>query len=412
MKSTPAEILGQPLTLPCGATIKNRICKSAMSENLGTVDFHPTPNLTRLYGRWADGGMGLCITGNVMVDSNALGEPRNVVIEDENHMDMLKEWASSAHKTGMHLWVQLNHPGKQSPKTLSPEPVAPSAIPFSGNLGRFFNPPRALTGDEIRDLISRFAKAAKIAKKAGFTGVQIHGAHGYLVSQFLSPQHNQREDEWGGSIENRMRFVLEIYRAIRKAVGKKFPVGVKLNSSDFMRGGFTEDESVQVAAALAKEGADLIEISGGTYEKPAMTGRTREFKDSPTEAYFLSYAEKVRKHVDTPLMITGGFRTARGMADAVATGGIDLVGLARPLCIDPDLPQKILSGEDYVSPVKPLTTGIKLLDTLALLEVTWYEQQLAYISKGRPTRPNQSVWFSLAKTLVENGFQVFQKRRA
>jgi 2,4-dienoyl-CoA reductase-like NADH-dependent reductase (Old Yellow Enzyme family) len=347
-----------------------------------------------------------------MVDSNALGEPRNVVIEDEKHMEMLNEWASSANKSNMHIWVQLNHPGKQSPNTLSKEPVAPSAIPFSGNLGRFFNPPRALTGTEIQDLITRFARSAKIAKKAGFTGVQIHGAHGYLVSQFLSPTHNQREDEWGGPIENRMRFVLEIYRAIRKAVGKKFPVGVKLNSSDFMKGGFTEDESALVAAALASEGADLIEISGGTYEKPAMTGRTREFKDSPTEAYFLNYAEKVRQHVQSPLMITGGFRTAKGMAEAVVSGGIDLVGLARPLCIDPDLPKKILSGEDYVSTIKPLTTGVKLLDSLALLEVTWYEQQLAYIAKGKPTQPNQSVWFSLAKTIIENGFQVFQKRRA
>jgi 2,4-dienoyl-CoA reductase-like NADH-dependent reductase (Old Yellow Enzyme family) len=412
LTSKPAEILNRPLTLPCGAAIKNRLCKSAMSENLGSVDSGPTPYLTRLYKRWADGGIGLCITGNVMVDSRALGEPRNVVIEDETHMDMLSQWASSAHKSGMHIWVQLNHPGKQSPKTLSSEPAAPSAIAFSGNLGKFFNPPRALTGAEIRDLIGRFARSAKIAKKAGFTGVQIHGAHGYLVSQFLSPQHNQRDDEWGGSLENRMRFVLEIYRAIRKSVGKKFPVGVKLNSSDFMKGGFTEDESVQAAAALAEEGADLIEISGGTYEKPAMTGRTREFRDSEAEAYFLSYAEKVRKHVDSPLMITGGFRTARGMADAVENQGIDLVGLARPLCIDPDLPKKILAGEDYVSPVKPLTTGINLLDSLALLEVTWYEQQLAYIAKGKPARPNQSVWFSLAKTVVENGFQVFQKRRA
>jgi 2,4-dienoyl-CoA reductase-like NADH-dependent reductase (Old Yellow Enzyme family) len=383
-----------------------------MSENLGSVDLGPTPYLTKLYGRWADGGIGLCITGNVMVDSNALGEPRNVVIEDEKHMDMLKELASSTAKSGMQIWVQLNHPGKQSPKTLSPEPVAPSAIPFSGNLGKFFNPPRALTCREIRELVARFARSAKIAKKAGFTGVQIHGAHGYLVSQFLSPTHNQREDEWGGPIENRMRFVLEIYRAIRKAVGKKFPVGVKLNSSDFMKGGFTEDESVQVAAALANEGADLIEISGGTYEKPAMTGRTREFRNSDMEAYFLSYADKVRQHIDSPLMITGGFRTAKGMAEAVETGGIDLVGLARPLCIDPDLPKKILSGEDYVSPVKPLTTGIKVLDSLALLEVTWYEQQIALIAKGKPTQPNQSVWVSLAKTIIENGFQVFQKRRA
>ncbi len=412
MKKTPAQILGRPVTLPCGVIIINRMAKSAMSENLGSVDLGPTPELARLYGRWAEGGLGLCITGNIMVDSIALGEPRNVVIEDERHLDALQAWAAAGRKNQMQLWVQLNHPGKQSPKTLSAQPVAPSAIPFSGPLGKFFNPPRELTGTEIRELVARFARSAKIAKKAGFTGVQIHGAHGYLVSQFLSPAHNQRTDEWGGCLENRMRFVLEIYRAVRKAVGKKFPVGIKLNSSDFMKDGFTEDESVQVAAALAHEGVDLIEISGGTYEKPAMTGRTREIIRSDAEAYFLSYADKVRRHVAAALMITGGFRTAQGMAHAVENVGIDLVGLARPLAIDPDLPAKILSGKDYVSPVKPLTTGIQFLDRLALLEVTWYEQQLAYLAQGKSPRPHQSVWFSLAKTIIENGFQVFQKRRA
>ena len=349
--------------------------------------------------------MGICITGNVMVDSNAVGEPRNVVIEDDRHIGALKAWASSAQKTNTQIWVQLNHPGKQSPKTLSVEPVAPSAVPFSGNLGRFFNPPRELTRAEIQDLIARFAQAAKIAKKAGFTGVQIHGAHGYLVSQFLSPQHNQRKDEWGGSIENRMRFVIEIYRAIRKAVGKKFPVGVKLNSSDFIKGGFTEDESVMVATTLAQEGTDLIEISGGTYEKPAMTGRTREFRDSSTEAYFLTYAEKVRQHIASPLMITGGFRTAKGMADAVADGRIDLVGLARPLAIDPDLPNKILSGESYVSAVKPLTTGVKMLDSLALLESRGMNSSWHILQKANPHDPIRASGFPWLKPLSKTVFR-------
>jgi len=412
MKKPYSEILDKTLTLPCGAKIKNRLCKSAMSENLASVDHSPTPYLTRLYGAWANGGIGLCMTGNVMVDSSALGEPRNVVIEDETIIDELKSWASSGTTNDTHLWMQLNHPGKQSPSTLSKEPVAPSALAFSGALQKFFNPPRALEKNEIKELIKRFANAARIAKKAGFTGVQIHAAHGYLISQFLSPNHNQRTDEWGGSVENRMRFALEIYRAIRKTVGEKFPVGIKLNSSDFMHGGFSEAESVAVAAALSDEGIDLIEISGGTYERPAMTGRTGKGKAHDSEAYFLSYASKIRQHIQTPLMITGGFRTASGMARAVADNQIDLVGLARPMAIDPDLPGKILSGADYVSAVKPLTTGVKLLDKMALLEVTWYEQQLAYIAKGKETRPNQGVWFSLAKTLIENGFQVFQKRRA
>lgn len=412
MTKTPVDILNRPLTLPCGAHIKNRLCKSAMSENLADGNHAPTPLFTRLYGRWADGGIGLCITGNIMIDSNDLGEPGNVVIENETHIEKLKEWAAAGTRNKTALWVQLNHPGKQSPKTLSRVPVAPSAIPFSGTLQKFFNPPRALTEEEIADLIQRFARSAGIAKKAGFTGVQIHGAHGYLVSQFLSPLHNQRTDDWGGSPENRMRFVLEIYRAIRKAVGKKFPVGVKLNSSDFMRGGFSEDESVLVADALAEEGIDLIEISGGTYERPAMAGRAEPGKPPAAEAYFLSYAEKIRDRIQTPLMITGGFRTADGMTAAVAENRIDLVGLARPMAIDPALPDKIFSGAPYVSSVKPLTTGVKAIDKLALLEVTWYEQQLASMAKGKDPNPDQGVWFSLVRTIIENGFDVFRKRRA
>ncbi len=407
-----SNILKNPLALPCGVPIKNRLCKSAMSENLASVHHTPTSLLTNLYGKWADGGIGLCITGNIMVDASALGEPRNVVVEDESIMDALRSWAASGTQNNTHLWAQLNHPGKQSPNTLSKEPVAPSAIPFSGALQKFFNPPRKLDENEIIHLIQRFAKAAGIVKKAGFTGVQIHGAHGYLVSQFLSPNHNQRTDDWGGSAKNRMRFLLEIYRAIRKTVGEEFPIGVKLNSSDFMHGGFTEDESITVAESLADERIDLIEISGGTYERPAMTGRTSKQKVLASEAYFLSYAEKIRRHVQTPLMVTGGFRTSKGMAEAVAEKHIDLVGLARSLAIDPELPNKIFSGDNYTSTVKPLTTGIKLIDKMALLEVTWYEQQLAYIAKGKKPKPDQSIWFSLAKTMIENGFQVFQKRRA
>jgi 2,4-dienoyl-CoA reductase-like NADH-dependent reductase (Old Yellow Enzyme family) len=412
MTATPSDILKTPLTLPCGVRIKNRMAKSAMSENLAGVDHAPTPLLVNLYERWAAGGIGLCITGNIMVDASALGEPRNVVVEDETFLEGLRSWAAAGTKNKTHLWAQLNHPGKQSPKALSEAPVAPSAIGFSGALQKFFNPPRALAEAEIKDLIQRFANTAKIVKKAGFTGVQIHGAHGYLVSQFLSPKHNQRTDDWGGTPENRMRFVLEIYRAIRNAVGKKFPIGVKLNSSDFMHGGFTEGESIAVAKALANEGIDLIEISGGTYERPAMAGLPDRKKTSDAEAYFLAYAEKIRDQVETPLMITGGFRTAAGMAGAVAKKHIDLVGMARPMAIDPELPGKILSGEDYVSAVKPLTTGLDALDKMALLEVTWYEQQLAYIAHGKNPKPDQNIWFSLAKTILTTGFQVFQKRRA
>ncbi|NDE61907.1 MAG: NADH:flavin oxidoreductase/NADH oxidase family protein, partial [Cyclobacteriaceae bacterium] len=281
--------LSDTLTLPCGAVLKNRIGKSAMSENMGSRGYTSNEKFNRLYARWAEGGIGLLITGNVMVDRFALGEAHNVVIEQGIQDTNLPLWAAAGKRQGTHIWVQLNHPGKQSPKFLSKEPVAPSAISLKKPLDRLFNTPRALTEAEILDLIARFAYAAKVSKESGFTGVQIHGAHGYLVSQFLSPTHNQRTDRWGGSLENRMRFVKEVYLAIRREVGDSFPVSIKLNSADFQKGGFTQEDSMEVIKQLSVLGMDLIEISGGTYEAPAMMGAAQKESTKTREAYFLTY---------------------------------------------------------------------------------------------------------------------------
>ena len=411
--SKPENVLGRPLRLPNGVVLKNRIAKSAMSEVLATADHKPNAKLERLYGTWANGGLGLAITGNVMIDGRALGEPRNVVVEDERDLNALKAWAKAGTQNTTHLWMQLNHPGKQIPMFLSKEPVAPSAIPLGPKLNKFFNTPRALEEHEIETLIERFAGTAAIAQKAGFTGVQIHGAHGYLVSQFLSPLHNQRDDSWGGSPENRRRFVLEVFRAIRHVVGNEFPVSIKLNSADFQRGGFSEEESREVVIHLAEAGMDLIEVSGGTYESPAMTGGSAKESTKQREAYFLEYAEAVRKQIDTPLMVTGGFRTRGGMEAAVESGAIDMVGMARPLAVEPDLPNRILAGEDVRSVVRPrITTGFELIDTMLMLDVSWYEAQLARIARGKPTKPDQGAWTSSLKILFRNGFQAFQQRRA
>lgn len=195
---TPQAVLAQPLTLPNGVVLKNRLLKSAMSEALGLRGGAPSPELTRLYQAWAEGGIGLCITGNVMVDRAALGEPGNVVIEDDRDLAALSTWARAATGNATQCWVQLNHPGKQAPKGLNRETVAPSAVPFRADMQAFFATPRALTDAEIHALVQRYGKAAGLVKQAGFSGVQIHGAHGYLVSQFLSPHHNQRTDDWGG----------------------------------------------------------------------------------------------------------------------------------------------------------------------------------------------------------------------
>lgn len=412
---SPAQVLAQPFTLPNGAVIKNRLVKSAMSESLGSYDNHVTPELVRLYERWAEGGTGLLITGNVMVDRNALGEPGNVVVEDERDLELLKAWARAGTRNGTQLWMQINHPGKQVMRALNKTAVAPSAIPFeTPELRRMFVTPRELSDADIRDLVQRFGRTAEIAKKAGFSGVQIHGAHGYLVSQFLSGRHNQRSDQWGGNPENRRRFVLEVYREMRRRCGPDFPIGIKLNSADFQKGGFTEEESLDVMRALAEAGIDQIEISGGTYEAPAMAGKKQQpVKESTRrrEAYFLEFAEKARAAVKTPLVVTGGFRSLAGMSESIQSGAIDFVGLARGLAIEPDLPNRLLAGKEPRYQVQPISTGIKLVDRMAMMEVMWYSRQLHRIGKGRNPRPHESGLWSLLATLAENGWGTLQTRR-
>ncbi|MEO1337360.1 MAG: NADH oxidase, partial [Myxococcota bacterium] len=240
----------------------NRILKSAMSEVLAKDGEHlPNEKHFRVYRRWAEGGTGILITGNVMVDRTALGEPGNVVLEADTNLDRFEAWVDAvrAGHPQTQFWMQINHPGKQTPKFLTPKPVAPSAVPLGAGLESVFTAPRALEADEIPKIIQRYATTARLAKTAGWDGVQIHGAHGYLVSQFLSPHHNRREDEWGGSPENRRRFVLEIYRAIRAEVGSDYAVSIKMNSADFQKGGFEGEDAYALIDVLSKEGIDLIE---------------------------------------------------------------------------------------------------------------------------------------------------------
>lgn len=406
-----SKTLSSPFTLTNGSILRNRIAKSAMSENMASKGHLGNDKFTTLYKRWNHGGAGLLITGNIMIDSQALGEPNNIVIEEGIDLTPLKSWATCATEKQTHCWVQLNHPGKQSPKFLSKRPVAPSAIPLGGALAASFNPPRELEESEIQNIISRFAFAASKVKELGFTGVQIHGAHGYLISQFLSPYHNRRKDQWGGSLENRMRFVVEIYKKMRKLVGPSFPIGIKLNSADFQKGGFTEEESMEVVSILSQLGIDLIEISGGNYESQVMMGNKRT-STKVREAYFLEYCKKVRTLVDTPLMLTGGFRSQNAMQEALDSGACDIIGLGRSIVLNPDFPNQLMNGENIVSEVHPLTTGWKMLDKLFPLEITWYTNQIHRMGNGKNPRPNLSVKVSVLQTLISIGIGSLKRVRA
>lgn len=377
----------EPFTLPCGARAKNRFFKAAMSEALAGGDGRvPVARMERLYGAWAEGGAGVIVTGNVMIDRRAISEPGNVVLEDRSDLEGFSRWARAGRARNAQLWMQLNHPGKQAPANLNAETVAPSAIGYTAEMKAVFRTPRALTGDEIRAIVERFATSAAIAREAGFSGVQIHGAHGYLVSQFLSPKHNVREDEWGGTAENRMRFAREVYRAIRSKCGLDFVVAVKLNSADFQRGGFTEEESLAVIEALAKDGIDCVEVSGGTYEAAAMMGSEKAAPQSERsrarEAYFIEFATKARARVSVPLAVTGGFRTVDGIERALADGATDFIGLARPLACEPDWPSRVMRGESRESAARPVKTGVKFFDERALPELSFYEAQLRRIADG------------------------------
>lgn len=403
--------LSQQITLPCGVTLSNRIAKSAMSENMAIKGHIPGEAYVNLYRRWAQGGLGLCISGNVMVDRRHLGEHNNVVLEKGQDLSYFKKWAGSVEGTKMALWPQLNHPGKQIPKFLSKQPVAPSAIPFEPRMQAMFATPRALREEEIWEIIERFAESARLVKKAGFQGVQIHGAHGYLVSQFLSSKHNVRKDRWGGTLENRMGFLLEIYQAMRKAVGPEFPIGIKINSADFQKGAFTHAEAIEVCRTISELGMDLIEISGGSYERPVMMLGQRE-STVKREAYFLEYASDIKKVIKCPLMVTGGFRSKDAMELALSSGEVDLIGMARPLAIGPDLPHRLLHESGVISPVHSITSGFSVLDRLFPLEIIWYTQQLHRMGKNLMPDPNASVWSCILNNIASIGPQILRRVRS
>lgn len=362
--------INETLDLPCGVQIKNRICKGAMTEGLADSQNRATFKHVNLYDKWSSGGAGILLTGNVQVDHRYLERPGNVVIEGpqtNEQISRLIAYSDAGTKNNTHLWMQISHAGRQTPASVAGTPVGPSEVQLQMP-GAQFGKPRSLSNEEILDIIQKFSYCASIAKDTGFTGVQIHGAHGYLISEFLSPDINQREDDWGGNLEKRAKFLLEIVKSVRKSVGDAFPVSLKLNSADFQKGGFAHEEAIQVASWLNDEGLDLLEISGGTYEQPHLVGidmglnperaEVRRESTIAREAYFLDYAKDIRNVFKGPLMVTGGFRSTQGMNNALQQDACDVIGIARPFCIDPDIANKLLNESISETPTLEKTMQI------------------------------------------------------
>ncbi|QBK30161.1 NADH:flavin oxidoreductase/NADH oxidase family protein [Roseitalea porphyridii] len=333
--------LFRPLTLPCGAVLKTRIAKAAMSDSLGDGRGAPTNAQMRLYERWAEGGAALSIVGEVQGDPRFAEKPGNLVLAPEMDEARFAELARRGGANGCALFAQLGHAGAMAHPPIS-TPKGPSALDLPGLTCE------ALTPAEIEALPAGFARTAAMAQRLGFAGVQVHAAHGFLFSQFLSPLFNRRTDRWGGSLANRMRVLAETIAAVRAAVGPTFPVALKLNATDQLDGGLTEAEALDIIAALDGAGLDLIDISGGTYFPGAASASDRR-QSGP---YFVDFARRARARTTVPLMVTGGFKRRTEAIAAVTSGTTDMVGLARALVLDPDLPNRwrMVEGDDPAFP--------------------------------------------------------------
>ena len=403
--------IAERVVLPCGATLPNRIAKAAMTEGLAGPDNQGNARFVELYRRWGAGGAGLLITGNFLIDRWHLERGGNLAIEgeqDERALAALALIATAAKAQGSRVVVQLNHAGRQTQKAINKSPRAPSDIGLKMGNGRFATP-TPLTEAEIERTIDRFVNAARVCERTGYDGVQIHAAHGYLTSQFLSPLSNRRTDRWGGPLENRARFILEIIRRTRAAVRGDFIVSVKLNSADFQRGGFDQDDSAAVAGWLEAAGVDLIEVSGGNYEQPRMIDFDRkdplaaDKRESTRrrEAYFLDFVPKLRARTRVPVMVTGGFRSLAAMEQAIAEDGVDVIGLGRPMVLNPNVANELLAGriERVESRDDDLVIGRGLLgpnspisflrDLNAWGSLGWYYEHIYSLADGK--EPDRSL---------------------
>ena len=390
--SKTAEHILREFKLPCGVTLKNRIAKAAMTERLANKNNRATNEHTRLYKHWSDHGSGLLITGNIMVDRRYKESSGNIVLEDESGIPHLSGMIAAGTQNDTHLWAQISHAGRQSSIFSTFKPLAPSAVKLK-RMGLFAKP-KPMTLDEVKDVEERYVKTAVLCKKAGFTGVQIHSAHGYLLSQFLSPRTNKRDDEYGGSIQNRSRLLLDIVKRYRLELGVDFPISVKLNSADFQRGGFDEEDSLFVINELDKLGIDLLEISGGTYENVTfLTERYQRESTRMREAYFMDFARRVRQQSQLPLMITGGFRSLSFCEEVLQKNELDIIGFARPFLVESDFPKSFLSNSDSRVKDASFNFGVKSMRDFA--EGAFYDYQIYRLAVGKELKLNYNPYLAV-----------------
>lgn len=331
--SVPENVLGRPLELPCGVVLKNRLTKSAMSDSLGDGKGNATAAQARLYERWAEGGAALSLIGEVQGDPRYPEKPGNLVLGPDTDQKALRSLARRGSTEGAHLWPQLGHAGALAHLPIS-RAKGPSSLDIEGLQCA------GMTLEDIGELPGIYARAASIAKGAGFGGVQIHAGHGFLLSQFLSPLFNRRTDGYGGSIAARFRIVREVIEAVRQAVGASFPIAIKINSTDKLEGGLTEDEAMEVVRMLDQTSIDLIDISGGTYFPGAAASSDSTSGSGP---YFLDFARRAKQTTTIPIMATGGFKTRQQAVDAVESGAVDMVSVGRAMALNPHLARDWLS---------------------------------------------------------------------
>jgi 2,4-dienoyl-CoA reductase-like NADH-dependent reductase (Old Yellow Enzyme family) len=373
--------LFSPLVLRSGGTLRNRIAKAAMEEGMAGGEQLPDERLVSLYRRWGEGGAGLLITGNVMVHAEALTGPGGIVLDDRAPLEPFAHWAEAGKAGGAAMWMQISHPGRQVQARMPGVAWAPSAVALElGKHSKRFGRPVAMSGGQIAATVERFATAAGLAERAGFDGVEVHAAHGYLLSQFLSPLVNKRGDGWGGSLENRARLLRDVVRAIRATVSPSFALAVKLNSADFQRGGFDSADAARVIAMLEPLGVDLVELSGGSYESPAMSGRPADARTVAREAYFLGLATELAGSSPLPLMLTGGI-TRRETAETVLAGGVAVVGMGTAIALTPDLPKRWRAGREASEQARPVTWTDKTLASAAGMALA--RHQMRRVTRGK-----------------------------